>query len=203
LICNLCCVVLLKNYTRLASMASGATRTLSPRQPVVAEAAGPRLIRKHLEPLGPVRVPSQVLAGVDAVALRAPSTLHIRGEVIQNIAPPPQHAPQGALVVAVTCGAVAHLLEARQNTAFSSRRATLRPRITNLDGLKRPLAYWETYTPDIAGSTARMMRRAWPRPATTRLPLSNYGASKKPNHCCTGRCPCRGAFSGNVINSRF
>ena len=43
-------------------MASGATRTLSPRQPVVAEAARQRSIRKDLEPLGPVRVPRQVLA---------------------------------------------------------------------------------------------------------------------------------------------
>ena len=96
---------------RVASMASGATRTLSPRQPVVAKTAGQRSIRKHLEPLGPVRVPRQIIAGVDAVALRAPPTLHVRGEVVQNIAPPPQHAPQGALVVAVTCGAVAHLLQ--------------------------------------------------------------------------------------------
>ena len=74
---------------RVASMASGATPTLSPRQPVVAEAAGQRSIRKLLEPLGPVRVPRQILAGVDAVALRAPPTLHVRGEVIQKIASPP------------------------------------------------------------------------------------------------------------------
>ena len=32
------------------------------------------------------------------------------------------------------------------------------------------------------------------RPATTRIPLWIYSASKKPRHCCANQCPRRGAL---------